>query len=53
MAEIKISISERMNDIIREISDFLGIKRSEFVKNLVVNDLEDYKGGKRKNEGKK
>jgi len=39
MVEIKISVSERTNKIIQDISDDLGIKRAEFVKNVVISKL--------------
>ena len=49
MSEIKISVSERMNKIIQDIADDIGIKKSEFVKNVVIESLKDIKlnGGKR------
>lgn len=47
MSEIKISVSERMNKIIQELADDLGIKKSEFVKNVVIEDLKKMRGGKK------
>jgi len=51
MGEIKISISKEMDDIIQEVSDTLGIKKTEFVKSLVIENLKEIKL-KRKNEKK-
>ena len=48
MTEIKIAVSERMNKIIQDISDDLGIKKSEFVKSLVVENLRSIKWGVKK-----
>jgi len=48
MSEIKISVSERTNKIIQDISDDLGIKRAEFVKSLVIENLEKMRLNKKK-----
>ena len=45
MTEIKIAVSDRMNKVIQDISDDIGIKKSEFVKNLVVENLREIKFG--------
>lgn len=39
MGEIKISVSEQMDKLIQKISDDLGIKKTEFVKSLVIENL--------------
>lgn len=39
MSEIKISVSERMEEIIQKRTDDLGIKKAEFVKSLVIENL--------------
>ena len=43
MGEIKISVSDRMEGVIENICDELGIKKTEFVKSLVINHLNDFK----------
>ena len=48
MGEIKISVSEKTDKIIQEIVDSIGIKKTEYVKSLVIEDLK-----KRKEDGKK
>ncbi len=39
MPEIRFSITKKMDDVIRHITDDIGIDKSEYVKNLIVNDL--------------
>ncbi len=51
MGEIKISTSEGMDKIIQKISNELGIKKTEFVKSLVIENLKEIKL-KYKNEKK-
>ncbi len=51
MGEIKISTSRKMDEIIQKISDTLGIKKTEFVKSLVIENLKEIKL-KHKNEKK-
>lgn len=36
MAEIKISTSDKLDSILQKEADKIGIKKAEFVKNLVV-----------------
>lgn len=48
MGEIKISISERMESVIENICEELGIKKTEFVKSLVINHLKDFKKDEKK-----
>jgi hypothetical protein len=52
MTEIKIAVSDRMNKIIQDISDDLGIKKSEFVKSLVVENLRDIQMNSKERGGK-
>jgi hypothetical protein len=50
MGEIKISVSDKLEEIIQKIADNLGIKKTEFVKSLVISnvlDIEKEKGGKK------
>ncbi len=51
MGEIKISTSKEMDEIIQEVADALGIKKTEFVKSLIIENLKEIKF-KRKNEKK-
>ncbi len=51
MGEIKISISSEMDKIIQKIADDLGIKKTEFVKSLIIENLKEIKL-KYKNEKK-
>ena len=51
LGEIKISISEEMDLIIQRIADELGIKKTEYVKSLVIENLKEIKY-KKKGEGK-
>jgi metal-responsive CopG/Arc/MetJ family transcriptional regulator len=37
MGEIKISVSEKLDETLQKAADHLGIKKAEFVKNLVIN----------------
>ncbi len=45
MGEIKIAVSEEMNKLIQSMADALGIKKSEFVKSLVIENLKKVKLG--------
>ena len=49
MGEIKISVSEQTNKLIQRIADDLGIKKTEYVKNLVIGDITKTKFNKVKN----
>jgi hypothetical protein len=42
MGEIKISVSDKLEKLIESICDELGIKKTEFVKSLVINHLRDF-----------
>ena len=41
MVEIKISISEEMDNLIQKECDSLGIKKTEYVKYLVIGNLKE------------
>jgi hypothetical protein len=43
VGEIKISVSEEMEKVIQDISDSVGIKKTEFVKSLVIENLKEIK----------
>ncbi len=43
MGEIKIATSNEMDKIIQKISNDLGIKKTEFVKSLVIENLKEIK----------
>jgi hypothetical protein len=45
MTEIKIVVSDKMNKLIQDISDDLGIKKSEFVKGLVLENVKEIQFG--------
>jgi len=47
MGEIKISVSEEMEKVIQGISDRVGIKKTEFVKSLVIENLKKIKLGRK------
>jgi|TARA_B100001971_G_C18257724_1_gene583686 hypothetical protein len=42
MGEIKIAVSEDMDRWISKISSELGIKKTEFVKSLVIENLKEH-----------
>ena len=39
MTEIKISVSDVLDDILQKQADIVGIKKAEFVKTVVVNEI--------------
>lgn len=47
MVEIKISVSEKMEKLLQKISDDLGIKKTEFIKNLIIENLKKRLGDKK------
>jgi hypothetical protein len=50
MGEIKISVSDKLDDILQRLADDLGIKKAELVKNFVIKQLmetEAAKGGRK------
>mgnify|MGYP003974217743 CR=1 FL=1 len=47
MSEIKINTSNVMDESIQEVTDSLGIKKTEFVKSLVIENLKEMKEGKK------
>ncbi len=46
VGEIKISVSEQTDRLIQKIADDLGIKKTEFVKSLVIENLKRFQGEK-------
>ena len=46
MPEIRFTIPKKLNDLIIEVSESLGVDKSEYIKSLVLTDL-------RKKQGKK
>ena len=42
MGEIKIAVSEDMDRLIQGVVDKLGIKKTEFVKSLVIENLKKH-----------
>jgi hypothetical protein len=48
MGEIKISVSDQLEKLIEDISSELGIKKTEFIKSLVINHLRDFIKEKRR-----
>jgi len=45
MGEIKINVSDKMELTIQEIVDNFGIKKTEFVKSIVIENLKKIKFG--------
>lgn len=43
MGEIKIVLSEKMDKLVQKISDDIGIKKTEYVKSLVIENLKKIK----------
>jgi hypothetical protein len=43
VGEIKISVSDKLGKLIKNASDELGIKKTEFIKILVIEKLRDKK----------
>lgn len=39
MPEIRFSIPKKLDDLITEASESLGVDKSEYVKSLILNDL--------------
>jgi len=48
MPEVKIALSDKTDKIIQELSDSLGIKKTEYVKHIVLNSLQEIKMKKNK-----
>ena len=51
MPEIRFGITKKLNYILVEISDELGVDKSDYVKSLILNDLR--RKTSEKNENKK
>jgi len=43
MGEIKIVVSDRMDSILQKLADDMGIKKTEFVKSLLIENLKKIK----------
>jgi hypothetical protein len=43
MPEIRFTITKKLDDLLREISESYGIDKSDYLRSLIVNDLR--KGG--------
>jgi len=41
MGEIKISVSDKLDEILQKRADELGIKKAELVKNIVINQVRE------------
>jgi hypothetical protein len=39
VVDVKISVSERLDEILQSKADVLGVKKAELVKNLVIKEL--------------
>jgi hypothetical protein len=39
MPEIRFTITKKLDDLLREISEKYGIDKSDYVRSLIVNDL--------------
>ena len=39
MPEIRFSLTKKLNDLILEISESLGVDKSDYIKSLILNDL--------------
>lgn len=46
MPEIRFGITKKLNNIIVEISEEMGVDKSEYVKSLILDDLRKGKGSK-------
>ena len=46
MPEIRFTITKKLNDLILEVSDELGVDKSDYIRSLILTDL-------RKKQGKK
>lgn len=47
MPEIRFPVTERFNEKVLKICETLGISKSEYVKNLIINDLTGKEGTKK------
>ena len=46
MPEIRFTVQKKLNDLILEVVDALGVDKSDYVKSLLLTDLRE-KGGKK------
>ena len=47
MPEIRFTITKKLNENILEVSENLGVDKSDYVKSLILNDLRKIKNGKK------
>lgn len=43
MGEIKIVVSDEMDKLVQKVCDELGIKKTEYLKSLLIQNLKEYK----------
>ena len=41
MPEIRFTVTKKLNEIILEVSDGLGVDKSDYVKSLILHDLKE------------
>ena len=39
MPEIRFTVTKKLNELILEVSESLGVDKSEYIKSLILNDL--------------
>jgi hypothetical protein len=47
MPEIRFNVTKKLDDLIKSISNNLGVDKSEYVKSLILSDLRLNKNGKK------
>ena len=53
MAQINFSIKDELNKLVEEISNKLGLAKSDYIKSLIIEDLKKYIIKNFKEDGKK
>ena len=48
MAEIRFPVKDKFNEKILKVCEALGISKSDYVKNLIINDLKNKEGESKK-----
>jgi len=43
MPEIRFTVTKKLNELILEVSDSLGVDKSDYVRALILNDLKNKK----------
>ncbi|MBW2976487.1 hypothetical protein KY347_03510 [Candidatus Woesearchaeota archaeon] len=41
MAEMRFTLTKKLNELILEVSEGLGVDKSDYVKSLILNDLKN------------